>query len=158
MMDALQFRDYVVIPVLKRINLYSDAATQLIIGTFWHESAGITYIKQVGGPACGGLQMEPFTHHDIYDNYLAYKSELKAKIQSQANSFEANADYPDDSLISNLAYQVAMCRVHYLRVSDPLPPANDIERLAKYWKQHYNTQAGKGSVEKFMRHFPTEIL
>ncbi len=159
MIDATQFRDFIVIPTLQHINLYSDAAVQLIMGTFWQESAGVTYIKQLGnGPACGGGQCEPFTHHDIYDNYLAYKPDLKAKLLSLANTYESTHQYPDNSLINNLAYQVALCRVHYLRVPAPLPHADDITAMGEYWKKYYNTPLGKGTVNEFIHHFPSEIL
>lgn len=159
MINAQQFRDHIVIPTLKRINLHSDAAVQLIIGTFWQESDGVTFIKQLGnGPACGGGQCEPATHHDIYDNYLAYKPDLEAQVRAQANAYEHTERYPDDSLINNLAYQVAVCRVHYLRVPAPLPHADDITAMGEYWKKYYNTPLGKGTVNEFIHHFPSEIV
>ena len=31
-----------------------------------------------------------------------------------------------------------------------IPPANDVEGQAAYWKNHYNSAAGKGSEQKFI--------
>ena len=43
-----------------------------------------------------------------------------------------------------------MTRIHYLRVPEKLPEANDVEGLARYWKKYYNTSAGKGTEKDFM--------
>jgi hypothetical protein len=40
------------------------------------------------------------------------------------------------------------CRLHYLRVPAPIP--HDLAAQAAYWKLHYNTPLGKGSVEKYI--------
>lgn len=42
------------------------------------------------------------------------------------------------------AARAVMCRVHYLCFPRPLPTADDIPGLAKYWKDHYNTYRGAG--------------
>jgi hypothetical protein len=46
-----------------------------------------------------------------------------------------------------------MCRLHYRRVAEPLPAAKDTEAMAAYWKAHYNTPLGKGTVEKALPRF-----
>ena len=46
-----------------------------------------------------------------------------------------------------------MARAHYLRVPEPLPDAGDVEALAAYWKQHYNTPAGAGSEAEFIDNY-----
>jgi hypothetical protein len=43
-----------------------------------------------------------------------------------------------------------MCRLHYRRVPEPLPDAEDINGLAAYWKKYYNTKAGRGSESEFI--------
>lgn len=159
-MDAKQLLTLVVRPELKKIGLYSRAAEQQVMGTVYQESNG-HFIAQVGGgPALGFIQMEPATYEDIWDNFLAYRRTLANKITALASMESLDDDMrPDVSqLVTNLAFAVVMCRVHYLRVKDPLPKADDIEGMAKYWKQHYNTHRGAGKVQEFIDNFPREIL
>lgn len=62
-----QLRLYVIRPTLEKIELWSEAAENLLLGTTAQESHMGTYIKQVGkGPALGIYQMEPATHKDIW--------------------------------------------------------------------------------------------
>ena len=42
----------------------------------------------------------------------------------------------------------AMARCQYLRVPAPLPTAAEVDKLAAYWKTHYNTPGG-GTPEHF---------
>jgi len=125
------------------------AARALIMGTIAHESLSRRYIKQVGGPALGIIQMEPVTHDDIWQNYLRYKPELVNRLKLLFEINEPNAD----RLIYDLRYNIVMCRMHYRRVKEKLPAADDIQGLAHYWKSHYNTDKGKGSTEQFIQHF-----
>lgn len=159
-MDAKQLTTLVVRPTLKRLGLYSLAAEQLIVGTIYVESKA-KYLKQIGGgPALGVIQMEPATYWDIWQNYLAYKPALANKVAQLAGSDSLDDDFRPNTtqLISNLAFAVAMCRVHYLRNKSALPEAGNISALGKYWKEHYNTHLGAGTVAKFVKSFPTEIL
>ncbi|NAX21278.1 hypothetical protein [Vibrio sp. V39_P1S14PM300] len=161
-MNAKQFYQLVIVPALQTIGLDSIAARQLVIGSIWHESNKGEFLHQLGnGPACGVIQMEPATHADIWANYLQYKPELKKKVLSLVTQGE-QAGHVDSvctgSLIWNLAYQVAMCRIHYLRVPAALPEAGDIQAMANYWKQHYNTPLGAGKPEQFEGSFPVEVL
>ncbi|HCH5589157.1 TPA: hypothetical protein NKZ51_004509 [Vibrio parahaemolyticus] len=159
-MDAKQLLTLVVRPTLKKLKLHSQAAEQLIVGTIYQESDA-NFLKQVGGgPALGVIQMEPATYKDIWDNYLAYKRKLANQITELASMESLDEDMRPHvtQLITNLAFAVAMCRTHYLRKKPPLPKAGDIEGLAKYWKEHYNTPKGAGKVEEFIDKFPREIL
>lgn len=157
-MDVKQLRESIVRPTLQAIGMHSMAAEQLVLGTMAQESR-FEYLKQLGnGPALGLAQMEPATHDDIWLNYLNYKPVLAEKVSrlgSKANmrSFGGIESPKPIELVSNLSYAVAMCRVHYRRVPAALPSADDIEGLARYWKDHYNTHLGKGTVEEFIENF-----
>ncbi|XNS77591.1 hypothetical protein AB6C63_023220 (plasmid) [Vibrio cyclitrophicus] len=156
-MDSKQLLELVIRPTLKKLGLHSEAAEQLVIGTIWQESRG-EYIKQLGGgPALGLAQMEPATHDDIWCNYLAYKRTLANGITELASMQSLDDDMLPDAneLMGNLNYAVAMCRVHYLRVKAPLPKAGDVEGMAAYWKQYYNTPLGAGKPQEFVENFPT---
>lgn len=143
MIDIKQFRDHVVDPTLEQLGLYSIAASELVLGTALQESK-LTYLVQLGGgPALGVCQMEEATHDDIWRSFLAYRERLRLELQTMGRSAI--------ELTWNLRYSVAMCRVHYRRVRHPLPEAGDLEGQAHYWKQHYNTELGKGTVEEYCR-------
>lgn len=150
MIDIEQLRDLVVDPVLEDLGLYNVAASELVIGTGIQESR-LTYIKQIGnGPALGIFQMEPATHRDIWINFLKYRDELRTKMNAIAR-YPAEIPAPE-IMVYNLRYAAAMCRVHYRRVREPLPPAGDLEGQAAYWKKHYNTELGRGTVDEYIEH------
>ena len=159
-----QFREYVVIPALNQLDgiAYSLAADQLVIGTLAQESHG-TYIKQLGkGPAMGLFQMEPATHIDIWLNFIKFRRPIQNSLLAMtSDSVDENyfsSGWPDhNALVWNNRYAAAMCRVHYYRVKYALPKANDIKALASYWKDHYNTKDGAGTVEEFIKNFPYEL-
>jgi hypothetical protein len=152
MLDIIQFRQSLVRPVLQVLDTYSKAAENLLLGTAVQESR-LQYLRQLGdGPACGLYQMEPATHDDIWDNYLAYQPDLRSRIEAFALPHQDR----HAQLIWNLAYATAMCRIHYRRVREALPDAGDADALARYWKRHYNTERGSGTVlefkEKYLRY------
>ena len=151
MIEAHQLHDLIVKPALIALGKkYSQpAARALIMGTIAHESMSGRYIKQVGGPALGIIQMEPVTHDDIWQNYLRYKPELVNRLKLLFEIKEPNAE----RLIYDLRYNVVMCRLHYRRVKEKLPAADDVQGLARYWKTHYNTVNGSGTREQFIQHF-----
>ncbi len=145
-MDPEHFRIYVIRPTLERIALWSQSAENLLLGTALTESGGLKWLHQLGGgPALGLYQMEPATHDDHWQNFLAYRPGLRERVESVL----APGDKLDQ-LMTNLAYATAMARVHYLRDPEPLPAADDIEAMAHYWKRVYNTEAGAGTVGKFV--------
>lgn len=143
-MEINQLKEYVIIPVLKKLNLYSEEAVSLLAGTAMVESLGGKYLHQIKGPACGIYQMEPATAQDIYENYLAYKDELFMNVR---NLYVPRLSF-EENLTMNLAWATAMCRIHYLRISKPIP--KDFEGRANYWKRYYNTNAGKGFVQDYL--------
>lgn len=153
-----QLRTLVVQPVLAALELSApDVAENLVMGTAAHESHLGDYIKQVGGgPAMGIFQMEPATLNDCYANYLDYpgRADLKAKVDGFLAAHPALSDGSPDKagqLATNLAYATAMCRIRYYRAPAAMPTdANDVNALAAYWKQYYNTPLGAGTVEQFV--------
>lgn len=144
--DAKQLKLFVIVPTLAKLGLYSDSAVNLLLGTCAQESKMGTYLKQINGPAFGIYQIEPNTHDDLWDNYLKYRPELAGKV--------LGIDSRDNNnLIVNLSYATAIARIHYLRAPDPFPEPNNIEGLARYYKKHYNTYEGKGTVEEFIKNY-----
>lgn len=138
----------VIIPTLKYLDLYSESAANLLLGTAAQESHMGTYLKQVNGPALGIYQIEPATHEDVLKNFLYYRPELYKKVGALCSAADFYGDRRQD-LICNLRYATAIARCIYARFQEKLPEADDVEGLAKYWKRYYNTEKGKGTVEEF---------
>jgi hypothetical protein len=146
MIDPEQLLRYVIMPVLTGLDLYSDAAARLLLGTACQESECGRWLRQFGnGPARGIFQMEPATHNDLWDNFLKYKPDLEKRVYVWTSNKEpARAE----EMTGNLYYAAAMCRVHYLRFPEPIP--DNLPAQAAYWKKYYNTTAGKGKVEEYI--------
>jgi len=148
--DVDHLRLHVIRPIITHLNMWSASAENLLLGTAAQESHMGTYLRQWdAGPARGIYQIEPDTHDDIWRNYLKFRKALKAKV----TSMRAEWSTPIDQLMTNLAYTTAMARLVYRRVPTALPEENDIEGLAGYWKEHYNTSKGKGTEEEFVENY-----
>ena len=144
MIDPRHLLEHVIRPVLKDLDLWSVPAERLVLGTACQESACGMWLVQLRGPAKGIFQMEPATHDDLWGNFLTYKPELAGKVSQWA----INKAHLPEEMVGNLYYATAMCRIHYLRVPEPIP--NDLHGQAQYYKTYYNTEKGKATVEEYM--------
>lgn len=142
--------------ILEHIGLYSPSAEELLLLTAATESISGHYFYQLNnGPAKGIFQMEPATEQDCWDNFLSYRT--NELYYSRIRDLYIISLGPDN-LIYNLAYQIAMARIRYYRVPAPLPTQDDIQGLAQYWKDHYNTYLGAGIPEKAIEAYHKYIL
>lgn len=143
-LKANLIRENIIRPVLQTLDLYSEAAVQLLLGTAIQES-GLIYRRQFGdGPALGLWQMEPATHDDCWSNYLSYRPVLAHKVLTAGKLLEMP---PAVELQANDAYACAMARIKYLRVPEALPIG--LHGQAAYWLTYYNA-GGKGSVQQYL--------
>ena len=142
-----EFLTTVIRPTLIEIGLHSAVAEQLLLGTAMQESDLVHRHQMGNGPARSFFQMEPATHNDIWQNFLKFRKELADKIANLLTSPTADKI---KELENNDRYACAMARVHYLRVPEALPAADDIEAIANYWKNHYNTLLGAGTAAQFI--------
>lgn len=148
MYDKNQFK-MIVETVLQRMGpkYRSEAAVNLLLGTAAQESRFGTYLYQIGGgPAQGVFQMEPATEKDIWENYLKYDPDKKAAVY-----VACGRTGPGDHLTTDIAYQIAMCRMHYWRKPGGIP--NDLEGQAAFYKQHFNTPLGAATVEEYIANY-----
>ncbi len=150
MINNSQLRELIIQPVLKSMNLYSQEAEDLLVGTCAQESKAGTYLAQIKGPALGIYQMEPATHRDIWNRYLGSNRDLMRSLLGICR-----LQYMPDAgtMIHNLYYATAMCRVHYRRVPDEIP--KDLVGQAKYWKEFYNSPLGAGTEEEYIKNYRT---
>lgn len=152
-MDSKQFEKYVVQPALTLLEMDSPAARALLLGTAAQESGLGHYLRQVGGgPALGAFQMEPATYRDIWRNFLDYQPKLKARL-----ALRWPVEPEPEEMMTDLLLAAVMCRLHYRRVKAPLPKADDLPGLARYWKMHYNTPMGAGSELEFIHNWHERV-
>ncbi len=151
--DKKQFQDLIE-RTLKDLDLYSESAVNLLLGTAALESNFGTYLRQYGGgPSLGVFQMEPDTEIDIWNNYLRYRISNDLKVTRITGATGPSVA----ALEADLIYQIVMARLHYKRIKEPLPDAEDVAGLARYWKQHWNTPQGKGSEQQFIYNYERYI-
>lgn len=152
-MTPESFRSEVIDPTLKLLDLYSPAASNLLLGTALVES-GLEHRKQIGGgPARGLFQIEPNTFHDVYGRYLKTRQSLLARV----NSLLTPQMPPVDQLWDNDRLGCAIARIRYRYAKEKLPDADDAEGLASYHKKYYNTSAGKTDVGRSIKAFEVAI-
>ncbi len=156
MIKCSHLKELVVVPVLKAMgpSYYSEAAVNLLLGTAAKESEMGFYLKQLGrGPALGIYQMEPETYKwmlTILNKDFGDPNSKRFTLRGNLLEYLPQHDGPANTMIFNLAWATIMCRLRYYVVKAPLPAADDIAGLARYWKKYYNTSAGKGTEQEFI--------
>ena len=132
--------------VLYRLGKFSDDALAMIVRTGNAESGYRRLSQFGGGPGIGFFQVELATARDVMDNYVRYRpSYLNVLIDLGLD--EDNLEF---CIKTNIALQVAFCRLHYMRDKNPIPSWADLEGQASYWKEVYNTHLGKGTIKHFI--------
>lgn len=154
-MHPSHFEAEIVRPTLARLSefderLYSQSAVTLMMGTAAVESDLGYFLRQhPTGPGRGFWQVEPATHQDVW-RYLAREKNLK--LANIILSFASDKTYHPHPAHSQLVecplYCCAVARVRYWMVPESLP--DDLDGIAGYWKQYFNTPAGAGTVEHFL--------
>ena len=138
--DKKQFKDLIVRVLSDHAELLSDSAVNLLLGTAAQESQFGRYLKQVGGgPALSVFQMEPETFEWLRATYFDVYPEISTR-------------HPGE-LEWDLRLSILFARLRYRVVPSPLPDANDIPALAKYWNVHYNGNPDHGTDEEFIENY-----
>lgn len=150
MLDCSQFRSLIVEPVLSKLRIYSKGAEELLVFTCAAESLGGTLLQQVKGPALGIYQMEPNTYTDIWVNYIRNRNQMATLM---ALHFGCSKIPEVERMIYDLHFATAMARIHYLRVTQNIPDAKDVEGIWEYYKKHYNTEKGKAKKEDSIKKY-----
>lgn len=143
MINYIQLRDLIIKPALDDLVLYSVNAVELLLFTCAAESHGGHYLHQLKGPALGIYQMEPKTYNDIWQNYVAFHNDIRLRL---IHGFGISAFPTEDRLIYDLRFATAMARIHYARITEPIPNSDDVYALWDYYKTYYNTNSGKAEM------------
>lgn len=153
---AREFLNLVIHPTLSELSkadkrLNAPAAERLLLGTAVYES-NLRYMRQRGGPAKSLFQIEPATFVDVWGWLTAQSSLLPIVVQRLCFSGTPALD----QYAGNQHLACAIARLIYWRSHDPLPAADDIIGLSRYYKVHYNTSLGSGSPERWVFAYNTE--
>ena len=155
-LDLGQLARFVVKPVMSELGMNSPAALHLLLGTIAQESLG-AFIDQITGPGdvtlgpgFGLYQMERATHDDLFDNWLRYNQVPEVKVLAYRSRSPTD---PVEQMAGNFWYATAVARCQYRRIPQNLPSADDVEALAAYWKEHWNTHLGKGTIEQWVLNY-----
>jgi hypothetical protein len=152
-MLAREIRQYIQEPILNMCGWSDPASHLLIYGTGYIESEYQAVIQH-GAPRNGGIGFYQQQPSDYLDQLRWFKNGfaqgLLKKILTACN-FDALPLDPMH-LAYNSAYSTLMCRIHYHRIKQPLPPLNtpDTPRLfAEYHFKFYNGNGeGKTDVDQ----------
>jgi hypothetical protein len=147
-MDANALRTEIIRPALKLVDLHSAEAEDLLLGTALVES-GLKVVTQFkGGPALSFFQIEPATYVDC----VSYLTRINRNLGERILSSIYAAVFPEaQALAWNMRLAVLIARTKYFMVPEALPKTTDVAGMAAYWKKHYNTAGGKGSVDKYVQ-------
>lgn len=158
-LDIDQFQDLVIDDSLEAAGLFSPEASELLLGTAIQESR-LRYLTQLDGDsdpyddALGFFQVERVTHDDIWTNWLSYRPAIADQVLVCCGFTRC----PDArEMVTNLRYAALMARLVYRRKPEPLPAVGDIAAQASYWKRHYNTAGGHGTVEQYIANWQRSI-
>ena len=88
------------------------------------------------------FQIEPATFDDIYERYLRARPGFLMAVQD----LRLPALTPMEQLPANPFFACAIARMKFWMAPEPLPDADDIAALGRYWKDHYNTARGAGKA------------
>ena len=135
--------------VLKHMCVYSDEAMDLVMRTGAVESLYQNIEQQSeNSPAVGFFQVEQATADDIWHNYLMFRKTSMLPLVEQVTGHRfADGPWNRFQIMSNIALQVALCRLKYLRVPHPIPKS--VNAQAEYWLKYYNG-GGHGTVDRFI--------
>src|SRR5262245_46565720 len=133
MFNVQQFKELIIKPALIDLIMFSEDAMELLVFTCAVESNGGTYLKQIKGKTLGIYQMEPNTYNDIWQNYINHKKDLSLLM---ATNFDCNRIPEEERLIYDLRFSTALCRIHYARIKEDIPPLNAVDKIWNYYKKY----------------------
>jgi hypothetical protein len=143
--DPHQFGGLIVTPTLQLLESKakipsSKTAFDLVMGTLAQESLLGTWLVQEIGDALGIGQIEPATLRGLVGSLTPDEQSALAELATPAA--------PELNVVWSLPYAVAITRLFYWKIPAPLP-GDTIKELFDYYKQWYNTPAGKSTLAQW---------
>ncbi len=126
-------------------------ARELLFGTACTESGLRPRFQDSHGFAIGLFQIEYATFCDLRDRALkSARPGLYAEIV-RAYAKPGAGDITFEDLQQNDELAAVFARLKYAQTKDPIPPADDVNALARYYKKHYNTHLGKATPQAYVK-------
>lgn len=140
------------------------AVARLLYGTAAHESGGFRYRRQMGlpwGSLRGGFGLWQVQTNSLQESIRRLST--KPELAHLAGAWLYGQDPPREwySMTHDVSHAMQasdrLCclyaRLHYLWKPEPIPV--ELDEQAAYWKEHYNTASGAGTVEEYMKNWRT---
>jgi hypothetical protein len=125
----------------------NESAHPMLIETCCAEThAGTVRDKTLYGAGAGVSQVDESTFDWLKAKFLAEYPDVVAALKEHFNVDLAKVQYRELDFSPLLA--LIFARLRYRTVTAPIPA--DKAGRAAYWKQHYNTDAGKGSAAEYI--------
>lgn len=124
-------------------------SVSMLVGTACAETAFCTFRDGYEKEGRGAYQFDSVRFGDVRE-YIMRKPELSEKINVE---FGVDFNMTGFSLILDYSFLVSTiaCRVGYMMIPEPLPRHDDLTAQAKYWKKYWNSAAGKGTPEHYIK-------
>lgn len=149
---------------------YAERVAMLLAGTCAAES-GMRAVRQRGfdwetNEGAWGLWQTEWIAVRHSREYLARRPDVERRAAQWlyrfecADAWEAVAKASGGELLRMIAawpkLACLMCRIDYLTTPEPVP--STLEQQAAYWKRHYNSLKGDGTVEHYIQAFQSLVL
>ncbi len=146
MLDIKDLRCALLRPTLTRCGLWTRASENLLVGTGLVESE-FKFLVQHPGPALSPWQIEPKSFTSLIAR-LSMDKELMMRVLNVLGM----ATLPTDAnhLVGNMTLACIVARLKYWYNATPLPNADNVEALAKYWAKIYNTRNDPKDIKRFV--------
>ncbi len=143
----------VIRPVLSAIYMDSPRAREMLLGIAAVESDMGTFLRNYNGSDLGPWQINKQTYEDIVDRYLCRDDKQKLRHDIEKVICQKLDDVKFEDLETNFKLGCALARIRLWWVPERLPNVDDVQKMAIYWKEHYNTSLGKGKKEHFLEKY-----
>ncbi|MAR92291.1 MAG: hypothetical protein SV765_01190 [Pseudomonadota bacterium] len=150
--NPLDFCQYVIRPTLEKLDRWTPALENLLLGTAAQASQLGRNLNSQGGQGLYRISAE--LHRQVWDQFLAFDPELASIVRGFASQREFLSN-PDRELAINLAYATAIAWAVYAWRGAEIPTAaDDGEAMAHCWYQYFD-HAPDLSPDDFLRHYRT---
>jgi hypothetical protein len=142
---TLQIEQVTIVPASRSLgsiavktNLWSPAAEELLMMTAAQESKLGYYLVQLGdGPGLSIYSIEPATFYWLRAKFPEVIGPTRLPVE----------------MVTDLRLATVVARLRYFVDSEPLPAADDIEGLARYYKRVFNTEAGSATIAEVLKNY-----
>lgn len=154
-MELKQFDQFVLVPALNIVGLYSPNAHVLMLGTGAIESNYAKLQSFHGCPGMGFFNIHDSTYNEIY-KYLNRHENRQLKETCLSSCLYTS--WPNKScLVYNLRWSVIVAILKYQMTNKPFPNHDNAENLAHFYKKYFCFDKDKIDLEHCTKVFQDVI-